>query len=367
MPAYMDKSRNTWYCKFYYRDYDGERRQKWKRGFATREDAISYEKNFLDMGLTSGGEEKFLKVYGEYMRDVKNTLKPSTIATKENIFKNWILPYFGSKRLENITVAEVRKWQVMIMNDEHCYAKTYIQSINAQLSTFMNYANRIYGLPSNPCVRAGSINGVEKKEREFWTPEEYELFRDAISEDIRAFTCFEVLYWTGMREGELLGLFEDDINFDERTISIKRTYVRMNREDHYQTPKTHASERVVAVPKFLCDEIREYLRTLSRSYRRDRIFPVQRHYLERKMLRYSKMAGVKRIRIHSLRASSVSLLINLGFQPIEISRRVGHEKVSTTLDIYGKLFPSSNEAIVKGLEKMNREFKQNQKNRRENE
>ena len=83
---------------------------------------------------------------------------------------------------------------------------------------------------------------------------------------------------------------------------------------------------------------------------------MQRQYLERKMRRYAAIAGVKRIRIHSLRTSAVSLLINYGFQPIEISRRVGHKKVSTTLDIYGKLFPSSNEAIIRSLEKINREM-----------
>ena len=363
MPAYRDKARDTWFCKFYYRDYDGERRQKWKRGFATREDALSYEKNFLEMNLTSGGDEKFSRVYEEYIHDVKNTLKPSTLMTKQNIFKNWILSYFGNKKLENITVADVRKWQVMLMNDENHYSKTYVMSINAQLSTFMNYANRIYGLPSNPCKRAGVVSGEKPREREFWTPEEYELFRDAVSEDICAFTCFEVLYWTGMREGELLGLFEDDIDFEKHQIHINRTFMRMHGEDHFQTPKTQASNRVVDVPKFLCDEIRVWLRQLTRSQRRYRIFPVQRQFLERRMKKYAEIAGVKRIRIHSLRASAVSLLINLGFQPIEISRRVGHEKVSTTLDIYGKLFPSSNEAIVKSLDKMNRVFNRNKKKR----
>ena len=310
MPAYHDNNRDTWYCKFYFRDYDGERHQKWKRGFATREDALAYEKNFLDMNLTSGGDEIFSKVYEEYIHDVSNTLKPSTLVTKENIFKNWILPYFGNKRLENITVADVRKWQVILMNDDHHYTKSYITAINAQLSTFMNYANRIYGLPSNPCKRAGAVSGAEPKEREFWTPEEYELFRDAISEDLCAFTCFEVLYWTGMREGELLGLFEEDIDFEHHQIHSDRTFFRMKGEDHFQTPKTHASNRVVDVPNFLCDEIRVWLRTLSRSQRKYRIFPVQRQFLERRMKKYSEIAGVKRIRIHDLRHSHISLLID---------------------------------------------------------
>ncbi len=363
MPVYQDKQRNTWYCKFYYRDYDGERRQKWKRGFATREDARDYEKNFLDMKLTSGGEERFSHVYEEYIMDVSATLKPSTLVTKKNIFKNWILPYFGKKKLEDITVSDVRRWQVMLMNDEHHYSKLYIQSINAQLSTFMSYANRIYGLPSNPCKLTGGLNGREPQEREFWTPEEYELFRDAISEDIRAFTSFEILYWTGMREGEFLALHENDVDFANHSIRIDKTYLRLNRKDIFQTPKTENSIRVVAIPRFLCDEIRAYLRTLTASQRRDRIFPVQRQYLERNMKKYAETAGVKRIRIHSLRASAISLLINLGFQPFEISRRVGHKKVSTTLDIYGKLFPSSNEAIVKSLEQMNRTFRRNKKQR----
>ena len=362
MPAYHDNDRKTWYCKFYFRDYDGERRQKMKRGFATREDALLFEESFLDASRTGGGK-RFTDVYDEYIRDVRTTLKPSTLVTKQNIFKNWILPFYKNRKIEDITVADVRKWQVMLMNDPHHYTKTYLMSINGQLSAFFNYVDRIYGLPANPCKRAGTINGAESREREFWTPEEYERFRDAIADDICAYTCFEVLYWTGMREGELLGLFEDDIDYEAKQIHIRRTYLRLNREDHFQTPKTHASNRVVDIPKFLCDEIRVWLRELSRSQRKYRIFPVQRQLLDRRMRKYSDIAGVKRIRIHSLRASAVSLLIHLGFQPFEISRRMGHEKVSTTLDIYGKMFPSANEAIVKSLEKLNREFERKREKR----
>ncbi len=357
MAAFRDKKRDTWFCKFYYKNSDGETRQFWKRGFATREDALSYENDFLYNNLRNMTDAIFDRIYDQYVIDVAHTLKKTTLAVKISIFKKWILPNFGRRKIIEITPLDIRKWQQMLMDNEHHYTQSYIRAVYIQLSSFFKYVDRIYGLPTNPCMHSGPLNGAESREREFWTLGEYQQFRAVIHEDILAYTCFEMLYWTGMREGELLALTPEDIDLERHAVRINKTYSRINREDYIRTPKTKAACRTVSIPEFLCDELTEYIGAMGFSTKVDnsaRLFPVQRYYLEKCMRKYSQIAEVKRIRIHSLRRSSVSLLVYMGFAPIEISRRIGHQKVSTTLDIYADLFPMSQTEIALGLEKANR-------------
>ena len=365
MAIYRDKKRDTWFCKFYYKNGDGKTRQCWKRGFATREDALSFEKDFLNHNLRDLTDEIFERIYDQYIVDVGHTLKKTTVAVKKSIFNKWILPSFGRRKIIEITPLDIRKWQQRLMDDEHHYTQSYIRAIFVQLSSFFKYIDRIYGLPSNPCMHAGSMTGRESREREFWTLDEYRQFREANHEDVLAFTCFETLYWTGIREGELLALSPEDIDKEGRTLRINKTYSRINGEDYIRTPKTKAACRTVSIPEFLCDELMEYVGLMGVDARVDgdtrtdvkthiRLFPVQRYFLEKTMRKYSRIAGVKRIRIHSIRRSAVSLLVYMGFAPLEISRRIGHEKVSTTLDIYADLFPMRQTEIALGLERIYR-------------
>ena len=104
-------------------------------------------------------------------------------------------------------------------------------------------------------------------------------------------------------------------------------------------PKTRKSNRVIQIPQFLADEIQDYFESIPKVKPTERIFPVTRSYLFREMERGSKAAGVKRIRIHDLRHSHVSLLIEMGFSAVAIAERVGHESIDITYR-YAHLFPT---------------------------
>lgn len=81
---------------------------------------------------------------------------------------------------------------------------------------------------------------------------------------------------------------------------------------------------------FLCQEMQEYIKMLYGAKPKDRIFPVTKHFLRHEMDRGTKATGVKRIRIHDLRHSHVSLLIDMGFSALAIADRVGHESIDIT-------------------------------------
>ena len=173
----------------------------------------------------------------------------------------------------------------------------------------------------------------------FWTKEEYLKFADAMMDKPLSYYAFEMLYWCGIREGELLALTPTDFDFEAGTVSISKSYQRLKGKDVITTPKTKKSNRVIKMPKFLCGEMEDYLKMFYSTGANERIFPVSKHYLHHEMDRGAKAAGVKRIRIHDLRHSHISLLIDMGFTALAIADRVGHESIDITYR-YAHLFPT---------------------------
>ena len=203
----------------------------------------------------------------------------------------------------------------------------------------------------NPAQRAGNMGKEERKEMLFWTREEYTKFSDAMMDKPMSFYAFEMLYWCGIREGELLALTPSDFDFQKRTVSITKSYQRIHGQDLITTPKTPKSVRVVQMPQFLCDEIQDYLKQLYGVESNDRIFPITKSYLHREMDRGCKQTGVKRIRIHDLRHSHISLLIDMGFTALAIADRVGHESVDITYR-YAHLFPNRQTEMANQLDQL---------------
>ena len=181
----------------------------------------------------------------------------------------------------------------------------------------------------------------KKKNREmlFWTKVEYLKFAEVMMDKPLSYYAFEMLYWCGIREGELLALTPSDFDFEKGTVSITKSYQRLNGRDLITTPKTEKSNRVIRMPKFLVQEIQDYLKMLYGIGPEDRMFQVTKSYLYREMKRGSKEAGVKCIRVHDIRHSAVSLLIDMGFSATAIADRVGHESIEITYN-YAHMFPS---------------------------
>ena len=342
MAAFKNKTNGTWYVQFRYTDWKGERQQKLKRGFATKKEAQAWEREFLmqkqaDVNMTF---ESFAQLYE---KDMKPKLKLNTWLTKESIIQKKILPYFGKRKLSEITAKDVMDWQNAIRGLTDAkgkpYSPTYLKTVHNQLSALFNHAVRYYGLQVNPAAKAGNMGVEERREMLFWTKEEYLKFADAMMDKPLSYYAFEMLYWCGIREGELLALTPTDFDFEAGTVSISKSYQRLKGKDVITTPKTKKSNRVIKMPKFLCGEMEDYLKMFYSTGANERIFPVSKHYLHHEMDRGAKAAGVKRIRIHDLRHSHISLLIDMGFTARAIADRVGHESIDITYR-YAHLFPT---------------------------
>lgn len=127
-----------------------------------------------------------------------------------------------------------------------------------------------------------------------------------------------MLYWTGIREGELLALTPADFNFEKKTLRINKSYQRLKGKDVITDPKTSKSNRTIVMLDFLAVEMEDFISSLYGIRDDDRIFTISKSYLHHEMDKSAKLAGVKRIRIHGLRHLHISLLINLGFSALAI-------------------------------------------------
>ena len=271
--------------------------------------------------------------------------------TKKFIIDLKIIPYSKKKNMNEIKASDIRAWQNALMKKG--YSETYLKTVNNQLSAIFNYAVRYYDLKDNPCRKAGSIGKSHAGEKKFWTKQEFKQFLVTVENKPETKMAFLLLYWTGMRIGELLALTYNDIDLEKRTISVNKSYQRIEGRDIITPPKTPKSKRIITIPLFLTEELKAYTSHLYGIMADERMFRFTKSYMEHEIIRGIKASGVKRIRLHDIRHSHASLLVEMGFTPLAIAERLGHEKIETTLNTYSHLYPNKQGELADKLEMEN--------------
>jgi integrase len=342
MSAHKDKNSGTWYAHVCYRDWQGEKKRKVKRGFATKREAAEWEREF-QMQRSDDLTMTFAQFYRVYEEDRRPRLKYNTWLSKEYIIKDKLLPFFGDMPMNEIDAKAIIRWQNRLIEcrdaDGKPYSQTYLKTIHNQLTAIFTHAFKFYGLKANPASKAGSMGRKHANEMKFWTQDEYERASECAMVMPRVYYPLQVLYWCGLRLGEMLALTYADIDFDKKTVAVSKSYQKLKGREYITEPKTPKSRRVVLMPDFLCDELRAYEALQYAHKPSDRMFHVSKTNLAYHLKASADKAGVKHIRVHDLRHSHVSLLIELGFSPVAIAERVGHESIEITLR-YAHLFPT---------------------------
>lgn len=347
MPVYKDEKYGTWYTMFYFTEWNGARRKKKKTGFAKKGDAQAWEREFIAKQQQSS-DMSFASLVELYIEDMEPRLKGSTMDTKKNIIDTKILPYFEKLQINKINGTHIRKWQNDLMGKG--FAPTYLKTINNQMSAIFNYAVRYFKLSENPVRVAGSMGKKKADEMEIWTLDEFNQFIAAVDKPaIRL--AYEIMFWTGLRVGECIALTPKDIGGDKE-IDVNKTLSRANGEDRIYDPKTTKSARRVPIPEFLYEEIQAYVGSLYEAKDDEKIFYFTKSTLNKNLDYFAERAGVKRIRVHDLRHSHVSLLIEMGQPILLISERLGHENVQTTWDTYAHLYPNKGVQLADELQKL---------------
>lgn len=261
MAAYKDEARGTWYVSFHYNDWTGKNKRKLKRGFRTRREALEYEQKFLLQQATNL-DMMFADFYKLYEEDLKPKLKLNTWRTKDVIFQKKLIPYFKDKKMNEISPADIIKWQNEMIKkrqaDGKSYKPTYLKTMQSELSAIFNHAVRFYNLRENPVKKAGTIGKGKADEMDFWTKEEYLKFIECVKDKPISYYAFQILYWCGIREGD----DDDKIRLNQRKPSKYKGLRRFGPEKNLQRINKFMKERPIFYKNLIQmkENIRFYLR-----------------------------------------------------------------------------------------------------------
>lgn len=348
MPAYKDGDK--WFAQFYYTDFDGVKKRKKKRGFNTKKEALEYERIMITKMDGSNANLTLSDLCDLFLEDRQMRVKPTTYSNYEGYIENRIKPYFKDRLAVDIKPIDIRHWQNLLAKD--C-TKNSIHTYHDCLVSIFAYGMKFYGLKTNPAKETGNVAKPQKQEIKFWTYEQYCHFRNFVKKE-EDLIFYDVLYYSGMRVGEAMGLKWDDIDFENNKIRIDENYSYVRGVGYiFQSPKTPKSRRKILMPIKIMEELKTLSKRKIKGEQRVFYYVTDKNSALRKFQRTQEKAELPIIGFHDMRHSHASLMINCGSPVVLVSERLGHEDVATTLKVYTHLFPTKEEELV---EKLDREF-----------
>lgn len=348
MPCYYDEKTKSWYCKFNYIDWDGQRRQKMKRGFEKKKDAKEWESRFIasrkyDNKTTIG------MITEDFLKEIAPRRRYSTISNYQNTFKNYINPHFKDLPIGALTEKHIIDWQNQLLTSG--LSDTYINKLDTIFRTVYKFGARRCKISDNPFDGLEKIGKAQAQTMQFWTLDQYRRFISLINDPVK-YIAFEILYYTGIRLGELIPLTAADVDTENGILHINKSLQRVKGEEIITPPKTAKGTRDIIIPRFLCNELIDYKKRLYECTNDTRLFTMAKCALYYPMKKYSALAGVPCIRIHDLRHSHVALLIEHNVSPLVIAERLGHESIDVTLGTYGHLYPNKQQEVANILDSL---------------
>lgn len=333
MPQYQDKERKTWYASFY---CNGKKHTK--RGFKTKKEAKKYEDSYkaIKEGTTN---ITFGALWDEYIKECETVYKLSTLIQKQHYYDRYIMNALEDIKVIDITPLLVKNLTDSMLEDNRS-TKT-CNNIISQINACITWGRDYYDFKTVPRFKKFKTTVAK---RNVWEPEHLNIFLSRI-DNYEYYVAFNILFWLGIREGELLALTIGDINLPE--IQITKTYNYIH--NITTTPKTNNSVRIVVAPKFICEMIEKLIKMKYKPSSDDRLFsfnnPKNLHYYVK---RYAY--GLPDIAIHDLRHSHATYLIKNGVDITSVSSRLGHSDPSITLKVYAHNYKDSDNHVADYLD-----------------
>lgn len=253
-----------------------------------------------------------------------------------------------NKAFNSVLARELTTYQLdsFIADMAKKYAPKTISNTIALLDASYQRAVRAGQLASNPCE---GVTLPKQKKREIKTlpPEQISLFIDALCRerlDIRV--GYELCLMCGLRRGEVLGIREGDINLLFRTVSINKARYIVEGKPVLQMPKTERSNRVLALPQTLADDIDRLIKEhhSQQFYHSDFLIqdafgdPLSPSVFSARVTELEENAGLDRVTAHGLRHTFATLLNSAHVDAAQISAELGHSNLATTMNIYTHVF-----------------------------
>lgn len=364
MPSYKDEKTGKWYCQFYYKDWTGKRRHTCKRSFERKRDADEWERNLRNEKSRTPDLtfDELLVQYEKHLYNLEELgiYRKSTVLFKLDGIRFYILPYFKGVLISKITTKDINDWIVKLKTKHKKFKNNFTLSsatVNSKriiLRQMFEFAITNYGLKSNPVEKSEKAKYYSTDARaKYWTMEEYNKFYNAL-DDERYRIIFNLLFFTGMRIGEALAL--TPANFSPYKISVEHNFRRMKYKgemiNHIGPPKNKPSERSIEIPRFLYNQIINYVERIYKIKNNDRIIEFAYETIYNKMKRTIAKTGLPNISPHILRHSYANILRTCTDDIAVVSEQLGHSSPKVTLQIYTHMLPSHADVAVNNLEKL---------------
>lgn len=344
-----NEKKNHWTIRFYYKDWQGITCQKKKTGFRTKKEAVDYQNNFIEI-QNKNNDMLFKNLIVNYYEFIESRLKETTVANKKLLIDSKLQPYFGNMKLSEIEASTVAKWQNELIAQG--YKPTYLKSIHNQLSAIFNFAIKFYKHTSNPARICGSMGTKKAKAMDFYTYDEFKKFIAVFEDDEEVKLMLNIMFFGGVRLGEMLALVPKNFNFKKNLMHIDESFSRLNKKNLIYDPKWD-SFGTISMPEKIMIDVKKYLDKHYEIGKEDFIFNRSKSFLHTKMTKGAKEAGLKRIRVHDLRHSHASHLICvLNVQIKVVQSRLRHKIIQTTLDTYAHLYPNTDSDVAEKLNKL---------------
>jgi integrase len=353
--ACIRERRNRLVIDFY--DQHGKRRWKTLKEGITQRDAkkaLREIEDQIEKGSYIAPNEipGFSKVADTWLKIKKPNIRHSTHIQYKGHVENHLSPYFGITQINKLNYDSIERYI------QHCQDKgmttAMLKKSLVTLGAIFTYACRKRYIAYNPVREIEKPRGQgtkeEVKDLTILTPEQIRALLD-VAPDMKSKTLFMVAVLTGMRQGELLGLKWDDIDWISSQAQVKRTF----NHGRFYEPKSRTSQRKIDLAPQLITQLKEWQLACPPN-KGDLVFPNgegkpidTRNMVQRDFLPALKKAKIPRIRFHDLRHCYASLLIDQGENPKYIQAQMGHSSINVTFDIYGHLLKDSNQEAATRL------------------
>lgn len=278
----------------------------------------------------------FIDAYKEYLQFAKKQQKKQSFDTMHYNFNSKILPFFKNMNLEDITCKTVIAWQDYVLNLN--YSNNYNRGLYYLLSGFFEFCHTHYGFNKSILSDVGCFKKkYEEKKADFYNLKEFKQFISCVEvEEYKQF--FNLMFYTGTRPGEAMALKFSDLSGGY--INISKT-IESHGKREIGTPKTLSSNRKVKIDRFLERDLLALRKIYIERFKCDKDFfifggikPLSPTTINRYKFKACELSGVRPITLHQFRHSHATLLLQHGIMINEVSKRLGHSKVSTTLNVY---------------------------------
>jgi integrase len=338
-----DKQRKTYFVQVKYRDpYTNKQKTILRRGFKLKREAVELEAK-LKLEKSNNSISNTSMTFKEVAKIWEETIESSDTSKrhhKEHFEKRFSDLY--EKPIRKITKEMLIEWKNQLGQTSYA-TKTKNTCISYVRSVF-KFASEIYGIQNVSVVLKNFKNTQEEimLDMNVWSLDEFNLFIESVDNELYKI-FFSTLFWTGARRGEIIALQCNDLIEEEKSIYIHGSQRDMDKG--IKSTKT-GNKRYVR----LDDVLFEQLFKLKKYYKTGYLFggntSVTRTTIDRYFAKGIEKSGVKKIRLHDLRHSHATMLINAGVNIVAVSKRLGHSDINQTLKTYTHLLKDTDDKMM---------------------